>query len=284
MACAQQLDAGHDVAFIDFEDRPGRVTSRLLALGATPQRIKDGFRYIRPWEPLGAPQGAALDAAAHGCTLAVIDGVTEAMSAHGLNPDDNNDVAAFYALIPKRITRQGPAVILIDHVVKDPERQGRWGIGGQHKLAGIDGVSYMVKCVEPFGRGKTGKARISIGKDRPGHVEEHAAGRAIATFVLESNSGGNELRATLEMPESAPVNQYGDFRPTVLMERVSKWLEAHPGSTKTDIQENVRGNQNALSQAITALVDEGYLEVEDGPRRARLHRVTTPFTQSAEED
>ena len=60
-----------------------------------PPSVRKTFEYMKHKNLLlFALLAFAQLAAAHGCTLAVIDGVTEAMAAHGLNPDDNTDVAA----------------------------------------------------------------------------------------------------------------------------------------------------------------------------------------------
>ena len=69
----------------------------------------------------------------------VIDGVTEAMTMHGLELKDNADVAKFVELLPRPLARMGAAVVLVDHVAKDTGGRGRFAIGAPHKLAGIDG-------------------------------------------------------------------------------------------------------------------------------------------------
>jgi KaiC/GvpD/RAD55 family RecA-like ATPase len=51
LAVLQLLQAEENALFIDFEDRADRVIARLLALGATPQQIRDHFAYVRPDRP-----------------------------------------------------------------------------------------------------------------------------------------------------------------------------------------------------------------------------------------
>ncbi len=77
--------------------------------------------------------------------MTVIDGVTEAMSSNGLDPNSNADVATFNALMPKRIAKEGAAVVMIDHVTKSEEGLGRYAIGGQHKLSAVDGSAFTVE-------------------------------------------------------------------------------------------------------------------------------------------
>ena len=276
IATHQQLTAGHHVTYIDFEDRATRVIGRLLNIGTHPDSILKHLTYIRPHGPIDEHTKTQLGPTLTQSTLCVIDGVTEAMTTHGLELNDNSDIARFYDLLPRWITRHGPACILIDHVVKDTEKQGRWGIGGQHKLAGIDGAAYTVKVIKPFGRGKYGHARITLAKDREGQVAEYALGRTAAELHIDARDPAYstfELRA----PEAAPVDDEGHFRPTILMERVSRWLEAHPDSTTRAIKSSVTGKDGALDIAIQALINEGHIEVSPGIGRARNHRVVETF-------
>lgn len=278
-AALQELRQGHLVTMVDFEDRASRVTGRLLGLGATPTQIREQFRYIRPHTALDpTTDKAALQTAITGNTLVILDGVTEAMTLHGLDLNANADVANFYALLPRWIADHGPAVVMIDHVVKDGEKQGRWALGGQHKLAGIDGVAYLVKAIEPFGRGKTGLARITVSKDRPGYVEEIALGRTVAELRLDARDI-NYLTATLDPPSALPVDDAGDMRPTRLMEKTSRYVEANPGANRTQITETVTGKTTYVRRALDRLIQEGYVEVSLGKNREKTHRVTTPFRE-----
>jgi hypothetical protein len=98
----------------------------------------------------------------------------------------------------------------------------------------------------------------------------------------------------------APSAEAEPFRPTVLMEKVSRVLEASterlstrtiegivPGKAEAKRQAIglpgiVPGKAEAKRQAIGLLVAEGYIAVEDGPRGARLHRSARPFRNSEE--
>jgi len=282
IAALQELHNGNTVTMVDFEDRASRVIGRLLALGARPQQIRDHFRYIRPHTALNPQARTDLEHATRDATLVILDGVTEAMTLHGLDLNGNADVATFYALLPRWLADQGAAVALIDHVVKDGEKQGRWAIGGQHKLAGIDGVAYLVQAIEKFGRGKTGIARITVSKDRPGYVEEIALGRTVAQLHLDATDI-NCLRHRLDPPTETPTDQAGNMRPTHLMEKVSRWLELTPGASRTQIETGVSGKVTYLRRAIDRLVQEGYVEVHPGPRNTQQHRVITPFREHDEE-
>lgn len=278
LACLQEMRHGNKVTFLDFEDRASRVVGRLLGLGATPAQIRDRFRYVRPNAPLDAAIRPDLDAAIEGASLVVIDGVTEVMTLQGLDPNANSDVAIFYGLVPRYIANHGHAVIMIDHVVKDGERQGRWAIGGQHKLAGIDGVAYLVKAVEQFGRGKVGHARITVSKDRPGYVEEIALGRSVAELWLDARNV-NVLLCDLKPPTANAKDDAGNLRPTHLMEKVSRWLEITPGANTNQIHDMKFGKKQYVTAALSTLIREGFVEPSEGTNRQRFHHVATPYRE-----
>lgn len=276
LAARQLLEQAQPVTFIDFEDRADRVVGRLLSLGATPGDVRAHFSYIRPDRPLDDDGRHQIIPAINTSRLVIIDGVTEAMTLHGFDLNSNADSALFQTLLPRWIADHGPAVCMIDHVVKDKEKQDRFALGAQHKLAGIDGAAYIVKVIEPFARGKTGRAKVEVAKDRPGHVREFAHGRTIAEFTLESNHDG-----TINIPHLIPpavAKSGGDiFTPTYLMEKVSRYVEANPGMSKKAIEATLNGKTDVKRLALELLVTRGYIGVKTGPRGAIQHYSNRPF-------
>lgn len=284
--CTQLLAAHMPVVFIDFEDRPERVVGRLLALGATTEQVRDHFTYVRPDRSLDLEGQQALAYHLTHAMLVVIDGVTEAMSLHGLELNSNEDAATFYGLLPRWIADHGPAVVMIDHVVKDPQNRGRYALGAQHKLAGIDGAAYSVKAVQRFGRTKRGVAHIAVQKDRAGHVREHARGDHIADFILDdtgrdSHPAGPRTMATLEPPEE----HLGDdgFEPTVLMAKLWHYVHTHPGLSKRAIYDAIPGKQKAKQLGLEILISKGHITIETGPNRSLLHHPGPPYPPAPEE-
>lgn len=274
-AAVEQLGAGHHVAVVDFETEPHEWVDRLLALGAGAESIRAQLHYVRPDEPIDDGGWAALASVlASKPTLVIWDGVTEAMTMHGLNPLDNRDVATWQR-IPKRAIREtGCASVEVDHVVKDKDSRGRYSIGAQHKLAGVY-VLYTVEIVEPFGRGCTGEVRVKVQKDRPGFIRRYADGKDVATIHFISD-GKDRIEVAIE-PPAPSVTSSRNFRPTTLMERVSEALELEPGMSVTKVREAVEGNSRAKDTALRLLVAEGYVRVEqDGQAKrhftARLYR------------
>jgi len=216
-------------------------------------------------------------------SLVVVDGVTEAMTMHNLDLNSNQDAAAFYHLLPRWIADLGPAVVLIDHVTKNAETRGRFAIGAQHKLAGLDGVSYTVEKIKgrPFGVGRTGAAKILVAKDRPGRVREHTPdGENIGTFWLESRDGLVIARIDAATGMSTTTTDGRTYdRPTQLMEKVSRFVEGNPRVSRTQIVEAKLGNRGEyVRKAIDALVTERFLaEIDIGRKDGRGYVSLNPF-------
>jgi hypothetical protein len=214
-------------------------------------------------------------------TLAVIDGVTEAFSRQGLNPLDNGDVATWLDLLPRKFARAGMAVLTLDHVVKDREQRGRYAIGAQHKLAGVD-VAYSLKVIQPFARGRDGLVAITVQKDRPGRIREFATDGQVALLRAISGPDGS-VRIKLEPPEH---NDTGTtFRPTVLMERVSQAVEAQPGLSLRSLRTAVKGQRNdAKDLAVDLLVSENYIEIRTEGQAKRHYSLRPYSTETDPED
>jgi hypothetical protein len=295
LATVTELERGNAVVFLDFEDDEGGIVGRLLDLAgdhdpanhdSIRRMIGDRFANLRPTDPIGSATNRADLTAVLGDltpTLAVVDGVTEAMALHGLDLKDNTDIARFAARLPRRIADQGPAVVCLDHVVKDRDNRGRYAIGGVHKLNGIDGAAYLLENRAPFGVGLTGRSTVVLCKDRPAQLRKEAipAGEGrhwFADLVIdsESHAGFPVLAATLERPE----RRSGPFRPTTLMARVSDVLSrADEPLNMRDLYARVQARKANVDTAIAALVDDGHVTIETGPRGARLHRLIKPYRE-----
>ena len=173
----QEIERGHGVVYLDFEDEVGSVTAHLVELGCPPASILAHFAYISPHEPLTTERARADLQAAMGDlrpSLVILDGVTEALSLHGFATVDNDEVAKFGRLLTRPLTDTGAAVLSLDHVTKDRESRGRYAIGGVHKLNGLSGAAFTLESVHRFGVGMAGKSRLYIAKDRPGQLRPHA--------------------------------------------------------------------------------------------------------------
>jgi hypothetical protein len=289
IACLQEINNGHHVLYLDFEDDAGGVVGRLLCLGAVPADVLERFHYVRPEN---SPSDIDLiDLAAileYEPTLAIVDGVTEGMSLLGLELKDNTDVAKFGRTLLRPLANAGAAVVTLDHVVKSSENRGRYSIGGVHKLNGLNGVMYMLENRRPFGVGVTGKSTIRVAKDRPGQIRKnglpHASGMHwFADLVVKSESteyAEAHLYAPVERDEEDREADEEERRLNALKRKVLDALSgAREPLTGKGIEDRVSGRATDIRRAVADLVDRGRIVTESGARGATLHRLATPETK-----
>ncbi|MBA8794929.1 hypothetical protein FHX74_002557 [Friedmanniella endophytica] len=278
-AALDEMAASHHAVYIDFEDDEGSVVTRLLTLGATPDRIRNHFHYLRPDAGIGADDNAGDLTQLLGDTrprLVVLDGITEAMGLHGLDPLKNADAAIFGRRVTKRITDTGAAVVSLDHVTKDRENRGRYALGAVHKLNGLSGAQYTLTNRTPFGIGLTGRSTINIAKDRPGQLRAHALPSSsglhwYGDLVLESHN-----QDFAEVSITPPHQTDEDFRPTELMHRISEALAEYGPLAQRRILAATKGKTDSKRQALDFLILDGYV-TERSP-----HELIKPYPRNGQ--
>jgi hypothetical protein len=273
-AAATELRAGNLVLYNDFEDDEGGVVGRLLALQVEPEVIAEKFAYLRPTTPLGPASVADLQEILDlQPALAVIDGITEAMTMHGLDPLSNRDIATFGRILPRRLAAAGCATVCLDHVVKAADARGRYAIGGVHKLNGLDGAAFILESRDPFGIGLTGRSTILISKDRPAQLRKHGHRRkdGLTYFGDLIVTSHDEVYAEFEIaPPEAPRS--GEFRPTTLMQKISDALTAHGPMSQRQIVATVGGKRQYAIDALAILQRDGYVSTKTP------HELMRPYT------
>lgn len=289
ITCAQVLTDGGTVAYIDFESDAATIVARLRALGVTDF---DGLIYLHPerrpthpadldaWDAL---MGMRLD-------LAVIDGVTEALVMWGGASKDNDDITAWAGAFPKQLARStGAGVITIDHVTKSADTRGRFAIGGQAKLATLDGVGYLVEPEQVLAPGKVGVLHVRVAKDRPGDVRANsglwrATDRTQLTAVITFDATEpTTIRTVIDPPDLRPLDEREPFRPSGLMEKVSRYLEDTGDASMNALETAIGGKRDYLRAAVDALESEGYVRRFVGNRNARMVQLVADYRESLDE-
>lgn len=275
-ATMDEINAGHHVLYVDFEDDEGGIVGRLLTLGAHRDRIREQFHYVRPADPLGS--GINSDDLNHvlSCytpTLGVIDGITEAMTMHGFDPNKNDDAARFGRMLPCRIAASGAAAVMLDHVVKANDGRGRYALGAVHKLNGLDGAAYVLENRATFGVGLTGRSTVKIAKDRPGQLRRRALPSTsgmwwFGDLVLESH--GKEFA---DIGVEPPHERVEDWRPTQMMARIADTLDRHGPLSQRKIETLVTGKATSIRQALDFLQVDKYVS-DDSP-----HTLLKPYRE-----
>lgn len=301
IATSQELKQEHDVIYIDYEDSARNVVKRLLLLGVTSEQIVNHLHYVRPSAKPSSPTSLSgwqeTLSYADTATLAIIDGVTSCLAYAGLDSNSGDDIAAWYNTMPRLISACGPAVVLIDHVVKSKDNRGRYAGGSMQKLALIDGISYSVDMTRPVGRGLRGTIIIKSGKDRISEIEEHCASawtgngshlREAARIEINSTDP-TRMIASICRPNMMPVEN-GEpkrtlDRPTGLMEKISRIIENAPEEpNQTEIIELLKDNGSSARKttvltAITRLLEGEWITSRSGRNNRCIYSSVRPYRQ-----
>jgi hypothetical protein len=256
-AATQQLNTGHHIAYIDLEDHPQTITERLTALGTKPHQANQ-IHYIRPEtrNPDEAHHHITQLIHTHNPTLLILDSYGEALALFGIDQNDDNGVAHFTQNILRPWTRQGPAILILDHIPKNTDAPRNYSIGSQRKRASIDGAAYRATQTMPFSKHQPGQITLTTAKDRGGNL---ATGLPAATLTITPTNG--QLQIDIHPPETRLPNGQIE-RPTTLMNRVLELCtNATNPPTKTELRDLISGKNEHKDQAIAALKNDGKIRL-----------------------
>jgi hypothetical protein len=266
-AVAETVRNGERAMFADWEDTPRGMAERLVNLSLTDDEIAlVDYRNPTSGLGLGLEQLAASELAEY--ALIVLDSTGESMASGGINQNDDPEVTMWFRKAKELAAfLGGPAVVVSDHVPKSTEAPSHYAIGSQRKRAAPTGASYRVDTIKEPAKGRDGKLKLTVAKDRLGN---RAKGTIAAEVELVSGEGGM-LAISLRLPEGATYTADGRWRPTHLMQRASIWIEDHPGCNLRDIRDAVTGSAKHVGDAVAVLVLEGWVEMVNGSNRAQLY-------------
>lgn len=286
-AARDVLHQGHAVVWVDWEDTRAAFDARMLALGVPDEDLADPARvaFIRP-------DGAWNDTDRHGlhelakhldARFVCFDAMTDALTMEGRNENDPADVNSWLTATCKPLNRLGVATLIIDHVPKSTENRPRGARGSGDKLGVIDGVSYALKLTRAYSKETAGEVRLIVVKDRHGFVAPR--GTAVARITIEPHDGGRQVDLTVHHHHEA-TDDAGQFLPTALMDRISRFLEARPGEELSGrrILDAVKGKTDYKRAALDRLVELGHISESPGPRGATLYSILDPYREPVETD
>lgn len=212
VVCVEQLIFGETVYWVDWEDNEVGITSRLLDLGVPPERLAR-FRYYRPADPMNLLERSLLVRLAEieQPAVAVIDSTGEAMAAHGVKPNADEEVARWFQDVARPIADTGAAVIAIDHFPH--EADGRLAaIGSTRKYNALSGSAFKAKVLAEFGRDRVGRSALVCAKDRWGH---HVRGQVVAEFTLNAAQRPYQVELVPPTPSADAAHPLADEKPAV---------------------------------------------------------------------
>ena len=267
-AIDQELRAGRTVMLLDFEDTAESIVARLVALGATPEAIRDRLLYIRPQTEFGV---TAVDHVTTICvdrdvSLVVIDSLGEAFALEGIDENKDVEVGPWYRKVARKIAEVGPAVLLIDHSTKASDNPLHPS-GSKRKRAAITGASYFAEAVKPFVKNEGGRLRLTCAKDRHGNYRK---GEVVANLVM-GKSITESVRLELHEPDTTERSvELG----AILAARSAVAAAKDEGRpvTKTELRGlmKIKASTETKKAGVQLAIGRGALHEDAGPRTAKL--------------
>jgi hypothetical protein len=190
-ALRQEVFKGNLVFVLDWEGSAERFVERLGQLGMSPEDAQL-IQYGNPG--MAGLAGLADGLARLAPSLVVIDSAAKCYAAHGLNEDLAGDALQLFGALAQPLARAGSTVLIVDHLVKT-QGPGVWPRGSGAKLADVD-TAFSVEPVEPFGRGRSGKAKLKVVKDRDAIMG--SVGDVAAIVYFEAMNPAGQVRLRLE--------------------------------------------------------------------------------------
>jgi hypothetical protein len=256
VAVTDVIQSQENAIWIDVDGgSSGDLLERLRQLGLRDDQISRHLSYVAPDELLSTQRAATIAGYCRDrdVAIAIVDSATGSMAQQGLDPNGSIDVERWWQQVGSVLIGNRAAVILTDHTGNAQEAAHR-ASGSARKGQAVD-AAFKVTATQGFGRGRTGRSRIVVAKDRPAFHPPIRS--AIGTLVLHSDATTHRISWHIESAPAATESDY--FRPTRLMERVSDYLAGYPGThTRREIAAAVTGNADGKKTAISVLVREGY--------------------------
>lgn len=271
-----EMDVGLSVGWVDLDAMgPGAMLERLRLLGCDDDAISERFLYYQPAESLDPAKirEIAETVADRQIRLLVVDAFNPILNLHNLDPHSTTDVETFWRTICDPISNAGAAPVLLDHVAKNQESRGKYAYGSERKATGA-WVHIGFRTIETLARGGRGKSILTVHKDRNGILQRPTLGR----LVISAEQSIYQYRI-----ESDKSHDGNTFRPTVLMEKISRWLEkqTEPVSQR-DIDDAVKGNHDYRRAGLDILTEEGFLQLAKGARNAKLYTSIRPYREETD--
>jgi hypothetical protein len=164
--------------------------------------------------------------------------------------------------------------VLIDHITKNAETRGRFAIGGQAKLATIDGAAYLVEPLEALSPGRIGTLTMRVTKDRPGFVRKISGmwrksdrTQEAATITIDSTKAQMQYLIAVPLLENE-LEANKEFKKS---KEIAEFIHNHPGATRRIVQDGVQGSKELIGERISDLLTGGWIENKGNERSFILY-------------
>lgn len=168
---ARLIAEGKRVVWLDEENGPQVVASRLEKLGANPSHVSERFVYFAFSEPT-LDDAAELIAQIVALTpdLVVFDSGADMYVAADLDENSNRDMTEWATTFTQRLARlHGIASVILEHVAKGSDGSYQRGAGA--KKAKVD-AAWRLEVRSPFDAETVGEIDLVRAKDRLAHLPE----------------------------------------------------------------------------------------------------------------
>ena len=259
-SAAQLLARGGHVAYFDWEGNPQVVGDRLKDMHVDAATCDKQFHYYRPGnlEPHTDWLRAGAEREWH---LAIFDGTARALAASGRDEERNPDVLAWMEAVLTPLTENGCAVLMLDHVTKDPEGRGM-PRGAGAKRGEVSGAAWELRAGQPFNRRTAGYVKLVQRKDREGRTG--VDGDTVAELHVQP--GRNGTRFELKAPQKTAADLARANALEKVYQHVETWVAAHQGDqpSTTQVWKIHGGNKSLVGELLTELEDLGHVRSQRG--------------------
>jgi hypothetical protein len=244
------------VVLIDLEMGQYDCRDRLVEMGATDDDL-EALWYIEPETPAGEETIPIL--VEDGAALAIIDAAAGAYAIQDLDDNKRRDAELWANLWVRPFWQRGIATIVIDHVVKNADNRGKYAIGSERKVGGVDVHLGFEPIGQPLTRGGDALYKITTHKDRPGWLPRPRAGE----LELVSDPETHAITWTFKPPSSDAESGDG-WRPTVLIDRVLEHVERYDYEpvSRSALAGAVHGRREYVLKAIDCLLADERLTLD----------------------
>ncbi|GAB2818778.1 AAA family ATPase [Lentzea nigeriaca] len=251
--CAEALMDGFNVLFVDLDHNGVHaVVFRLMDMGVDESILVDPhrFRFVEP-EDRAHLVAVVADAKAWRPHFAGVDSIGELLPLLRLSSNSPDDFTIAHALVLKPLAMAGAAVVVIDHLSKNPESHGNGPTGTAAKRRAIGGVSLRVTINEQAAPGRAGSAYIAVNKDRHGGLRRHcppAEGRAEPVAGLfRMDSSGGRIEWSIRAPQVGDAAKLDGVSPADLA--TLDQLDPPPTSVR-DVKARTRWSSQRATDAL----------------------------------
>jgi hypothetical protein len=257
------------VALVDFEMSTQLARQRFLELGANEQELAAIFYYAPDDPPTDEDWNGILEEPPP--ALLIYDAFAGAAALLGLDDHRGKEIERFAATFIRPAWESDVATIVLDHVTKSREGRGRWPVGSERKVGGAD-VVLGFEAVKRLSRGGDSLVKVTTHKDRFGYLPRPRAAN------LELRSDPTTHAITWTWQQATDTDETGEWMPTRLMEKVSRYLEIRPdGANRTAIYRDVEGKRDYLIVSVSKLIEHRFAEETVPGAKGTAIRSLKPF-------